>query len=90
MKKGEESGGLHAFWGSPLCWGGGVFFLQVSPLPGAGTKVCRRRVNPLPERQRNRDYIPTDRDGQKEGEGQGRERETPTETEETETHGEQR
>ena len=26
---------------------GTIFSLQVSPLPGAGTKVCRRRVNLL-------------------------------------------
>lgn len=36
------SGGAHSVGGV------GIFFLQVSPVPGAGTKVCRRRINPLP------------------------------------------
>lgn len=84
-EEGRGVWGTPCLLGSPLCKAG--LLPPGLPLPKAETKVCGRRVHGLQGRgregeregERNRDQIPTDRDGNAiEGEGKGQRREEDT------------
>lgn len=66
LRRGEEFGGLRAFWGSPLC-GGGIFFLQVSPCQGWRQRCVGGALTGSRGDRENRGQVSGDGDGDERG-----------------------